>query len=79
MTHWYRARTATALGSALGQIRRDSGRDQSEAAATISSSRATISRLERGDPVASSTVLDLLAACGYEAVLVPRGSRVTIE
>ncbi|MDR0283777.1 MAG: helix-turn-helix domain-containing protein [Propionibacteriaceae bacterium] len=76
---WYRARTLLTLGTALADIRRTTGLSQSDAAEQTRTSRPTISRLERGHPVSTATVVDLLAATRYEILLVPRGSRVTIE
>jgi len=76
---WFRARTPGALGDALRRARETTGLTQSELAGRASSSRPTLSRLERGAPVASSTLLDVAAACGYELVLVPRGARLVVE
>jgi len=75
---WYRARTLAALGMALAEIRKDAGLSQSDAAARTRTSRPTISRMERGKPGATATVVDLLAATRYEILIVPRGSQVTI-
>ncbi|MCR1981520.1 helix-turn-helix domain-containing protein [Cellulosimicrobium cellulans] len=76
---WFRARTTTALGEAVRRARETTGLTQGELAERASSSRPTVSRLERGAPVASSTLLDVAAACGYELVLVPRGARLVVE
>lgn len=75
---FYRARTAGALANAVRGARDTHGLTQSELADAIGSSRPTISRMERGAPVAADTVLAALAECGYEVVVVPRGSRVTV-
>jgi HTH-type transcriptional regulator / antitoxin HipB len=76
---FYRARTADALGAALQGARRAQGLTQDDLAAVIGSSRPTLSRLERGGPVATDTLVEALAACGYELVVVPRGTSVTVD
>lgn len=76
---FYRARNLRALATAVQGARRDRGLTQDDLARTIGSSRPTVSRMERGAPVATSTVVDALAACGYELVVVPRGSRLTVH
>jgi HTH-type transcriptional regulator/antitoxin HipB len=76
---WFRARSAGALGTAIQRARQTAALSQDELADRAGTSRPTLSRLERGASVASSTVLDAAAACGYEFVLVPRGARVTVE
>ena len=76
---FYRARSVDALASAVQSVRTASGRTQSELAAAIRSSRPTISRMERGLPTATDTLVDALTACGYELVVVPRGSLVTVQ
>ena len=75
---FYRARSATALADAVQSIRTASGKTQSDLARAIRSSRPTISRMERGLPTASDTLVDALTECGYEIVIVPRGSLVTV-
>jgi HTH-type transcriptional regulator / antitoxin HipB len=76
---WFRARSQKALGFALSEIRKSAETSQSEAAELTQSSRATISRMERGLPVSSATIMDLLEHTAYEILLVPRGARVRIE
>ena len=76
---WFRARTLGALGTAMSEVRRDSGFTQEQAGSLTGTSRPTISRMERGRPGPSSAVVDLLTACGYELVVVPRGARVIVE
>lgn len=78
MQAWYRARTQASLGQALVGIREGAGLTQTEAAERAGASRPTISRLERGRATSTAVVLDLLAATGYEVILVPRGSRVAV-
>lgn len=75
---WFRARTAEALGSAVRRARQVAVLSQDELARRASTSRPTVSRLERGSAVATSTLLDVAATCGYELVLVPRGARLTV-
>lgn len=77
-TPWFRARTADALGSAVRRARQVAVLSQDELARRASTSRPTVSRLERGSAVATSTLLDVAAACGYELILVPRGARLTV-
>ena len=76
---FYRARSVPALADAVQAMRTDAGKTQAELALDIGSSRPTISRMERGMPVATDTLLDALTACGYELVLVPRGSHLTVK
>lgn len=76
---WYRARTLRALGAAVQGGRKATGRSQEEFAIAISSSRPTVSRLERGVPVSTEVLLDALTAAGYEILVVPRGSDVRVE
>ena len=76
---WYRARTKSSLGAALKSIRQRAGTSQSELAARVSSSRPHLSRLERGTSPQVDTLMQLLDLQGYELVVVPRGSTVTVE
>lgn len=75
---FYRARSLSALADAVRSVRSASGRTQSELARAVGSSRPTISRMERGLPTATDTLVDALTECGYEIVVIPRGSLVTI-
>ena len=75
---FYRARSLHALAAALRGARDIRGLTQAELADTIGSSRPTVSRMERGAPVATDTALAALAACGYELVAVPRGSTISV-
>ena len=75
---FYRARSLPALAAALRGARASKGYTQADLAATIGSSRPTVSRMERGNPATTDTLLDALAACGYELVVVPRGSTITV-
>lgn len=75
---FYRARSTEALGLALQAVRATAGHNQTDLARTIGSSRPTISRMENGNPTTTGTVLDALTACGYELIVVPRGSHVSV-
>jgi len=75
---WYRARTKTALGSALKSIRRRRSDTQNDAAAKAGSSRPHLSRIERGVSPQLDTLMFYLDEYGYEMVLVPRGSHITV-
>ena len=76
---WYRGRSKADLASAVRQIREEAGVDQATAAERVSSSRSTISRIERGHDVSLHTALSIIAELGYEIVLIPRGSGVTVK
>ncbi|PFG34858.1 helix-turn-helix protein [Sanguibacter antarcticus] len=75
---FYRVRTLGALASAVQAVRTTSGTTQSELAQAIGSSRPTVSRMERGLPTATDTLVAALTECGYELVVVPIGSAVTV-
>lgn len=79
MQPWFRVRSARSLGDALAEIRKQAGLRQSDAAELTGTSRPTISRMERGLPASSATVLGLLEHARYEIVLVPRGARIVVE
>ncbi|WP_019146965.1 helix-turn-helix domain-containing protein [Timonella senegalensis] len=78
MKPWYRARTPELLGAAVTGAREDSHLTQTELAEHIDSSRPTLSRLESGKNSSTITLLNALAACGYEVIAVPRGSKITV-
>jgi transcriptional regulator with XRE-family HTH domain len=75
---FYRARSLDGLASAVAGARAARHLTQEDLGRAIGSSRPTISRLERGIATGADTVLDALAACGYELVVVPRGATVTV-
>lgn len=75
---FHRARSVDALGDAVQAARTARGLTQSELAQAIGSSRPTISRMERGLPTATDTLIEALTECGYELVVVPRGAPVTV-
>ncbi len=77
--HWYRARTLATLGLAAKGARESVGLTQAQFATRLGTSRATISRLERGGPVAVDTLVAALTVGGYEIVVVPREASVTVE
>lgn len=75
---FYRARSLGALAGALEGARATRGLTQEDLARAIGSSRPTISRMERGRPARTDTLLAVFAECGYELVVVPRGAVVTV-
>ena len=76
---WFRARSTAAVGAAIQSMRVSNDMSQDELADQTHSSRATISRLERGHDVALSQMIAATAALKYELILVPRGARVTVD
>jgi len=76
---WYRARSVAALGLAVRGVREASAITQAQLAVRVRTSRATISRIERGAPASSETLLAALAACGYELVVMPRDASLQVE
>jgi transcriptional regulator with XRE-family HTH domain len=76
--NWYRARTLAALGHAVRGAREDTGLTQAQFAVRLGTSRATISRIERGSAVSVDVVLAALAAGGYEIAVVPREATVQV-
>ncbi|GGK65729.1 helix-turn-helix transcriptional regulator [Nocardia camponoti] len=74
-----RALTAGELGQAVRRAREQRGLQQAELAERVGVTRMTVSRLERGEGVSMETAMRALSECGYEAVLVPKFSRVTVE
>ena len=76
---WYRARTKGALGHALKTIRQRANDTQDTAAAKANSSRPHLSRIERGISPQLDTLMYYLDEYGYELVVVPRGSEVTVR
>jgi transcriptional regulator with XRE-family HTH domain len=76
---WFRGRTQANIGDALRELREERGLSQEQLAVILKSSRATISRLERGGEVSSAVILRAAAELGHELVLVPRSARVIVE
>jgi len=76
---WYRARSRDDIGSAVRKARKREGANQVDLADRVGVSRSTVQRLERGDDVSVDSLLSTLAELGLEAILVPRGARVTVS
>jgi HTH-type transcriptional regulator/antitoxin HipB len=75
MTQSQTVRTATKLGAALRQRRRDLGLSQGALGALINARQATISTVESGvADTRLSTLIDMLAALDVELVIRPRGA-----
>ncbi|MEU4361647.1 helix-turn-helix transcriptional regulator [Promicromonospora sp. NPDC023987] len=75
---WFRVRGLAALGAAAKGARESAGLSQSELADLISSSRPTLSRLERGVPVTTAVLTKTLASAGYEIYVIPRDAQVSV-
>jgi len=76
---WYRARSRDDIGSAVRKARKRQNANQVDLADRAGVSRSTVQRLERGDDVSVDALLSTLAELGLEAILVPRGARVTVS
>jgi HTH-type transcriptional regulator/antitoxin HipB len=76
---WYRVRSEESFGEALAEIRREAGLSQHELAQRVNVDRMTISRLENGIPTIFTRVFRILSLSGYDLIIVPRGSHVTVE
>lgn len=76
---WSWVTDSKALGESLRNARRDRGLQQADVAERIMVSRMTISRMERGEPVAMDTVLRAMAECGVALVMVPKFARVRVS
>lgn len=74
-----RALTGTDLGESVRRVRKARGFRQVELAERTGVTRMTISRLERGDAVSVATAIRALSECGFEVVIVPKFSRVSIN
>jgi transcriptional regulator with XRE-family HTH domain len=59
------------LGGALRAARKRAGLTQADVCARAQISRDTISRLERGEPVDTSSLLRIASALGYQVTLRP--------
>lgn len=75
---WFRLRNRRGAADAVRQLRVDHAMTQSELAEAMTSSRSTVSRLERGDDVALESAFRAFAEMDYELIAIPRGSKVTI-
>lgn len=76
---WFRARRRADLAAAVREARAAAGLSQAQLAEAIDSSRSSVSRLERGEDVTLDVALRSIESLGYEIVVVPRGSRITVE
>lgn len=74
-----RAVTSLEFGQAVRRAREHRGLHQADLAERLGVTRMTVSRLERGGAVSMETAIRALSECGYEVVVVPKFSRVTIE
>lgn len=74
-----RAVTPVEFGHAVRRARERRGLHQADLAERLGVTRMTVSRLERGGAVSMETAIRALSECGFEAVVVPKFSRVTVE
>lgn len=74
-----RAVTPLEFGQAVRHARERRGLHQTDLAERLGVTRMTVSRLERGGPVSMETAIRALSECGYETVVVPKFSRVTVD
>ncbi|MGW5385574.1 helix-turn-helix transcriptional regulator [Nocardia sp. NPDC003963] len=74
-----RAVTPAEFGRAVRRARERRGLHQADLAERLGVTRMTVSRLERGGAVSMGTAIRALSECGYEAVVVPKFSRVIVE
>ena len=64
-------RTLTDLGARVAQVRKAAGITATAVARQSRRSRDILHRLERGDDVSVSSLLDILSAIGYQIELAP--------
>lgn len=76
---WFRVRASRDLGFAVRTLRELHGETQTELAERLGSSRSSISRLEGGSDVGTHLLLAAVQAFGQELIIVPHGSRITVE
>ncbi|WP_254205845.1 helix-turn-helix transcriptional regulator [Nocardia alni] len=74
-----RAVTATEFGQAVRWAREERKLQQTDLAERLGVTRMTVSRLERGERVNIETAVRALSECGFEVVVVPKFSRITVE
>lgn len=74
-----RAVTSAEFGRAVRRARELRGMHQADLAERLGVTRMTVSRLERGGAVSMETAIRALSECGYETVVVPKFSRITVE
>lgn len=76
MTHKSTQRTPLLdLGNAIRDARKRAQLTQADVCARAQISRDTLSRLERGEPVDTSTLLRIAAVLGYQITLEPSSLR----
>ncbi len=66
-------KTLSALGEAVRQSRKDQGQSATAIASRAGRSRDILYRLEKGQDVSVSALLDILRAAGYAIQLTPAG------
>ncbi|MEV0763759.1 helix-turn-helix transcriptional regulator [Nocardia sp. NPDC050435] len=71
--------TPTEFGHAVRHAREERGLHQADLAERLGVTRMTVSRLERGGAVSMETAIRALSECGYEVLVIPKFSRVSIE
>jgi HTH-type transcriptional regulator/antitoxin HipB len=76
---WSWAVDAAELGSAVRRARSARGLQQAQLAEILGVSRMTVSRMERGEPVATDTALRALSECGMAVVVVPKFARLVVD
>ena len=76
---WFSARRRADLAAAIREMRDVTGFSQAQLADAIHSSRSSVSRMERGEDVALDVAMRSVEKLGYEIVVVPRGSKITVE
>ncbi|HKX40334.1 MAG TPA: helix-turn-helix domain-containing protein [Burkholderiaceae bacterium] len=67
----YPIRTLADLGARVAQARKATGTTATAVARQSKRSRDILHRLERGDDVSVSSLLDILSAMGYQIELTP--------
>ncbi len=76
---WIRPRGQRALADALASARKHAGLTQSELASRLRIDRTTLLDMEAGRNKALSRWSEAMAGLGYDVVVVPRGSAVTVR
>ena len=76
---WSRVRGAAGLGRAITTARNEAGLTQAELADLIGADRTTVLNMEQGRNQALGRLVAALSVLGHELIVVPRGSRVTVE
>lgn len=76
---WTNSYTLEQLGEAIASVRKEKGLTQAELAERVGVSHTTLSNLEQGKSVATSTMLRALQLLGMRLVVVPKTARVTVN